>query len=58
MDAVFRVKYHAWVQQDQVARCIYNVFDDSPTNLAKMGGLALVAGSLIATGLMIAAAVF
>ncbi len=32
VEALFKVKYHAWVQDTKVRDCVMEVFDDSPVN--------------------------
>ena len=32
VEAMFKVKYHAWVQDNRVRKCIEEVFDDSFLN--------------------------
>lgn len=42
IDAMFKVKYHAWVQDDKVRKCVEDVFDDSPTNQARSASTRLL----------------
>ncbi len=35
IEAMFQVKYHAWVQDKRVRKCIEESFDDSPYNQKK-----------------------
>jgi hypothetical protein len=57
IDAMFKVKYHAWVQDSKVRACVEEVFDDSPVNQARsdstrlffqLGNLALALMGMLA----------
>ena len=41
IDAMFKVKYHAWVQDEKVRQCVQEVFDDSPVNQARSASTRL-----------------
>ena len=41
IDAIFKVKYHSWVQDDKVRKCVEEVFDDSLVNQKRSASIHL-----------------